>query len=1463
MPSTNVYRAHRVGSRIGAGSRARRLALDLFRRLASSLGAFGLFLGLAGSAWAGPPATQLPADGVAAVAVDGDVAVIGTKWENNNVGSAAVWVRCGGAWVLDATIPAPATNESSFGNSVAVSGDTLVVGALTYDSYRGAAFVFTRDASGTWKQVAKLTASDGEDVDLFGNAVAISRDTIVIGSIDDDHGRDSGAVYVFTRDAAGTWTQSAKLTASDAAQDDYFGYSVSISGDTALFGAIYDDDGGDNSGAAYVFTRGASGAWTQSAKLTAPNAAAVEYFGGAVAISGETALISSSGDAVGGSESGAAHVFTRGAGGTWTHTAKLKASDAASGDRFGSSVAVAGDVAAIGSDSDDGFTGSAYTFARDSSGTWSQQHKLTAPDAAVDDRFGNSVAVSGDTALVGGILRLSVIAYSLETKLTASDASANATFSESVAVSGDTTVVGAPGANGERGAAYVSTRDASGAWSERVKLTASDAAAGDRFGNRVAIDRDTAVIAAPQVGGGDTGAAYVFTRDASGAWTEQAKLRASDPAVQDYFGYSVAVAGDTVIVGSALHSTSVQRSGAAYVFTRDASGTWTEQAKLVAADAGVGDAFGYSAAVSGDTVVIGSYQDDDTADFSGSAYVFKRAAGVWSRRTIFRASHAEEQDRFGTSVSVSGETVVVGARGEDDVGSDSGAAYVFSVPFLGTESTLTASPSSGADNFGAEVAISGDTALVGAWTDDVGQGPNGSVFVFRRGTSGTWTHTAKLTASDPAQRDHFGEHIAVSGDSAIVGAYRHPNNGLFEGAAYVFHRGASGAWTREAKLTASDAAEGDQFGWSVAISGDTAIVGAFRDENSVGAAYVFRRDAAGTWTQTAKLTASDGGAFDVFGYSVAISGDTIVVGAYFNANAAYVFRRDAAGDWTETAKLQAAGTSFFGESVSVSGNTAVVGARYREGDLSSSGSAHVFTRDATGTWSGPQSLTASDAAKDVFFGRTLSISGDTLFVGSLSNSAYIFRRDASGGWEQTAKLTDGGPSGGASLFGIHVAVSGDTAITTRESNTGETGLAYVYPLPGPGAPLEVVSSTLPPSTTGASYFAEIRAAGGARPRRFDVAIGTLPAGLVLDERTGVISGTCGPSGTDSFTVRVSDPCGQTTTQSLSIEVRAAPQITTSSLAAAALHRPFATEIAGTGGVSAFTWSIVEGALPVGINLIAPTATAQTVDLSAAPLVLSGRPTSIGTSSFRLRCTDAFGISAERSFTLDVAPVADLRKKLKYALATADGTTQIIHALELVAGTRLDVTVKFKRTSTPPVRLEVLSGDGAPAPGVRVSKSGTQLKGLEIPVTGRYFVRVTPLAPFAGKVVLSVKVTPPTKAKGSATIAEGTTREIRLGTLAGARVSLTVKRAKGSSASPTIVSVKDDTGTELLKPIDVRTLAKSAVAKLKLSGAVRGGTLTVTIGTLPGAGGAVTWSAKIKQPKSYDFTAPELPAGSSD
>ena len=353
------------------------------------------------------------------------------------------------------------------------------------------------------------------------------------------------------------------------------------------------------------------------------------------------------------------------------------------------------------------------------------------------------------------------------------------------------------------------------------------------------------------------------------------KLTASDGAARDFFGTSVAISGDSAIVGAYGDGLS---SGSVYIFQQNA-GVWSEAQKLTASDREISDNFGFSVAISGDTAIIGASSDGDNGSSSGSVYIFQQNAGVWSEAQKLTASDGAAYDKFGYSVAISGDTAIVGAHGDDDNGSSSGSVYIFqqNAGVWSEAQKLTASDGEVSDNFGISVAIFGDSTFVGAYGDEF---YSGSVYIFQQ-NAGVWSEAQELTASDGAASDLFGYSVAISGDTAVIGASSDDDNGSSSGSAYIFQQNA-GVWSETQKLTASDGAEFANFGISVAISGDTAVIGASSDDDngsSSGSVYIFQQNA-GVWGEAQKLTASDGAASDYFGSSVAISGDSAIVGAF-------------------------------------------------------------------------------------------------------------------------------------------------------------------------------------------------------------------------------------------------------------------------------------------------------------------------------------------------------------------------------------------------------------------------------------------------------------------------------------------------------------------------------------------------------------------------------------------------------
>ena len=361
----------------------------------------------------------------------------------------------------------------------------------------------------------------------------------------------------------------------------------------------------------------------------------------------------------------------------------------------------------------------------------------------------------------------------------------------------------------------------------------------------------------------------------------QVKILASDGAEGDDYGWSVSISGDYAIVGAYMDDDSGSASGSAYIYKR--SGTiWSEQAKLTASDGAVDDNFGWSVAISGDYAVVGAYGNSDNGALSGSAYVYMRSGSIWSQQAKLLPSDGSVDDHFGWSVAISGDYAVIGAI---SASSGLGSVYVFlrnGISWLEQAILLASDGAEGAlfDRFGESVAISGDYAVVGASSDDDNGTSSGSAYVFMRSNT-TWSEQAKLLPSVGAAFDFYGSTVSISGDYIVVGNPQNDDNGDKAGSANVYMRSGS-SWPQQAKLLAADGAASDFFGKAVSISGDLVSVGAPFDDDvggSSGSIYIFRRNGT-SWPQSEKIVAFDGGSSDQFGRSIASDSASIVVGAW-------------------------------------------------------------------------------------------------------------------------------------------------------------------------------------------------------------------------------------------------------------------------------------------------------------------------------------------------------------------------------------------------------------------------------------------------------------------------------------------------------------------------------------------------------------------------------------------------------
>ncbi len=815
---------------------------------------------------------------------------------------------------------------------------------------------------------------DLDDPGCLGNPVGASEDNPMCNDgLDNDldglvdYPDDPGCSSL--QDFAEEGFPLARLPVSDDQNDDEFGTSIDVSGDVAIVGATGVDVGGTSDiGAVYLYRRSALGEWTEEQKIEGPPGS--ESFGTAVAISGDVAVVGAPSGLLGG-----ANVY-RYDGSSWAFEQTLTAGGAGFLDGYGAAVAVSGDVAVVGaplaSVGANASQGTAYVFRYDGAG-WALEQQLEAADSDAADLFGAAVSVSGDVVAVGAEFA-SVRLPPLITGLDTSDV----------------------GQSILSGHAYVFRYDGT-QWNEESVPLGSEAQVLDRAGASVDVWGNRLVVGAPWFDGAfgshpDAGGAIVYEY-ADGSWAETALLQALDRREDDHLGESVAVQGDTIVVGaSGKQIGGYGDAGVAYVFRQDPGGQWSQLRRLSNSDGTAVDALGSAVGVWEEAVLAGA----------------PLALGATARGHAYPASVPRRQEiAFAPSSARAGDSIAF-ARGFGMVGLPEGT---LSTPSQGT----------------AKVYLQGD---LGAFT---------------------WQQVAELEASDAMTGDRFGASVAVATTHLVAGA---PGVDTDRGATYTFEALPS-SQLLEQKLQASDGVVGDLFGAAVGVSPTRLLVGAPARQVGANSAQgsVYEYTFSGlTWTeQPARLTASDGGADDQFGSAIAMDGDMAAVGlcSPTGVGAVYLFEHDGVS-WIEAQKLQGAVGGFpgdgFGCSLGLSGDSLIVGAPVEE-------AAYVYAFDGS-TWNEQQVLFNPESGSA--FGSAVDIEGASALVGAagaLPSAAYLFRFDGST-WNASQRLV--AEEGVGPELGRAVSLFDDWAMVgAPEDGPTSLGAAYAFHVPrridvGPG-----------------------------------------------------------------------------------------------------------------------------------------------------------------------------------------------------------------------------------------------------------------------------------------------------------------------------------------------------------------------------------------------------------------------------
>ena len=752
-------------------------------------------------------------------------------------------------------------NQMDFGDCVSISDNYAIVGA------KNAVFIFKKEGD-NWLQQQKIVKPDESD-NFFGESVSISDNHAIVGAWgDDENGYGSGAAYIFKR-VDDNWELQIKLLASDGSIQDYFGRSVSISGNHAIVGAPHysEIEYYRGTGAAYIFYQ-KQDIWTEQVKLIPTDVANDGEFGNSVSLSEGFAVIGAYRDDANGTNSGSAYIYKY-EGDIWIEQSKLLPSDGTYDDEFGTSVCISGNQVVIGTQWDDengSESGAAYIFEKIGN-TWIEQIKILPSDGSGQDNFGGAVSISENYVIVGAQRNNDNGGHSGSSYIFYNPPPILSVFPHSralLAESNHTTFTILNTGNKERDMNWTATTDAS--WismdhtsgngdaviqinfskndgeyrNATITITSNEAknfsqiftieqahsnyinsnlnvnqmpnfgncGMYGKFGHSVSISNDYIIVGAK-----DLSCAYILKKTAT-SWRLCEVIRPGNN-VPENFGCSVSISGDYAIVGA---------RGAAYLYNKRDEYDWVETYKKVFSDDKY-NASSCSVSIFGDYAIIGYVGNDEP----GYAYVYKREEGVWFEQSILSPSDSNNHEKFGYSVSISDEYAIIGNITDDTNGISSGAAYIFKREEI------------------------------------------------------NWLEHAILLAYDANENGYFGNSVSISGDYAIIGAYRVRNNNMYSGSAYIFRRDKD-YWEIQTKLHDNVFGLTTNFGISVSIFGDNAIVGADLDnENGVGAGavHVYQRKK-NNWRKQAKLIAHDGSASDNFGFSVAISDKYFVVGAIFD-----------------------------------------------------------------------------------------------------------------------------------------------------------------------------------------------------------------------------------------------------------------------------------------------------------------------------------------------------------------------------------------------------------------------------------------------------------------------------------------------------------------------------------------------------------------------------------------------------
>lgn len=1010
------------------------------------------------------------------VSISGDIVAVGASGVDltgGGIGAAYIFYRNSGGmntWGNVRKITGGGVDSRSFGHALDLSSDKLVVGDPNYvlgGNAVGQAYIFYMNQGGVnnWGQVQWLGNMNPADGDDFGAAVAIDGDLCAIGSpYRDENGvTDGGAVYMFSRNSGGAdaWSQTYEMSAREHSYvyaNDRFGSSVALDRGVLVVGAPWKTTAESPSGGAVlVFTSSSYvDEWDLQAILAPPTGFDFSGYGYTVDKDGQFIVVGAYNWGSVGNLTGTALVYqqNRGSVDAWGLVQQVTAVNGANGDKFGSEVAISNDRIAIGAYGDNIASntnqGSVHVFALQAQ-DWYISKTLSPFTTNIQ-----SVAVYGEWLAVGlpfqtvsghsnqGAVYLyrrnqgGAEGWELYKQLAMSDGIASDWFGFSVALYDDILAVGVPWrdtGNTNNGLVVIYKRDQDGLdqWGEWKRYYLAED--GYLFGNAVALHQDLLAIGAPgadisgKANQGIVWMCYII----SGGCDWKPSIVASDGVANDSFGYPLSIDNDILAVGSE------SGGGAVYLHYRNLNGSdqWGRIKKLSGAS---GENYGASIAVSDELIAVGAPDYDGTYTDQGRVIIYgknKDGADLWGVLITITDATANNNHHFGRSVALYYDRLLVGAPGCSISGDGCVSAFRRNHAGMNQWGRYDRILGPYGSFIGSALAIDSTTAVAAGSLE-------AEVLAFR---ANYWMLARTAAPLEVSESGGLGYSVALAGDMLVAGA---PDEAFGTGAAYLFERNrqAPDSWTLVKRLIATGGASQERFGHSISISGNWIAVGAVKATTwEPSAVYLFERNTggAGNWGQFKRITCP-GGSTCAFGYSIALSGATLVVGAPTNP-AVYIFYKDQGGVNNWGLKKTITSTDWhFGFDVALDNDTLAVGAPEADVDgYNNQGAAYIFSRNQNGVdnWGQVQKLVPADVSNcsvTCSFGRSVALHQDVAVIGAIqamagNGAAYIYYRNLGGpnAWGKLKRITasDGDAN---DWFGSNVAVYGDHILVSAHLN---------------------------------------------------------------------------------------------------------------------------------------------------------------------------------------------------------------------------------------------------------------------------------------------------------------------------------------------------------------------------------------------------------------------------------------------